>query len=200
MRNLKKVQLTTNFLTTIMNEDELENGQPQPATDQNAQKPLTDTQNIPVQDGMIPQDSSAITDEQNTSADALGVQSIDVTFASGNYAQIASLPQLVTQKVQALTNTFVPLVEVSLIELTGSSQQYKRKFAQVTPSFDQNSQLMLEFNIQYEVPGYIGTEFEYADLQADSSYIYDRIKPAGIQVTKCEIDTSNGIVTIMGSV
>jgi len=90
------------------------------------------------------------------------------------------------------------LIEVALIELTGSSTQYKRTSALITPSFDQNANLLVNFNIVYTVPGYIGVDFEYKDLQDDSKYVYDRISPAGIKITKCEIDTSSGEVTING--
>jgi hypothetical protein len=175
------------------NEEELNNIENQ---DNSAQNPITsEVTNAPIQDGQIPQDSQAIADG---SADALGLQNIEVEFEQGNYKQIKSLPVVVSQKISALTKTFIPLVEVALIELTGASTQYKRTSAIVTPSFDQESNLQISFTIVYTVPGYIGVDFEYNDLQNDSKYLYDRISPAGIKITKCEIDTSSGEITING--
>lgn len=159
---------------------------------------LTDQTGAPVNNGSVPQDNGA--QNQSLQVDALGTENIDIAFDSGNYSQFKGLPQVVTAKVQALTKTFVPLIEVALIELTGSSEKYKRKFGQVTPSFDTNGSLTADFNFQYSIPGYIGTDFEYTDLQADSKYIYDRITLASVKITKCEINTSDGIVTIMGSI
>jgi len=172
------------------NEDELQN------KDGSADNPVTNpSTNTPIQDGQIPQDNAAVADG---SADALGLENIEVKFESGNYSQFAMLPVTIGQKVNALTKTLVPLIEVALIELTGSSTQYKRTSALITPSFDQNANLLVNFNIVYTVPGYIGVDFEYKDLQDDSKYVYDRISPAGIKITKCEIDTSSGEVTING--
>lgn len=159
---------------------------------------LTDQNGTPVQNGSVPQDDGA-TNSQSLVVDANGTENFDISFSKGNYSQIKGLPQVVATKVNALTKTFVPLIEVALIELTGSSEKYKRIFGQVTPSFDSNSNLSLDFNFQYSIPGYIGTDFEYSDLQTDSKYIYDRLMPSGVNVTKCEINTADGLVTIVGS-
>ena len=173
-----------------MENEELQN------QDGSANNPVADpTTNIPIQDGQVPQDNAAIADG---SADALGLENIQVNCGSGNYQQFSMLPITISQKVNALTKTLVPLIEVALIELTGSSTQYKRTSALITPSFDQNSNLLVSFNLVYTVPGYIGVDFEYKDLQDDSKYVYDRIAPAGIKITKCEIDTASGEVTING--
>lgn len=164
--------------------------------DNTAQQPINSpVTQTPIQDGQIPQDAQAVADG---SADALGLENIQVSFEQGNYKVFENLPNIISQKVGALCKTFIPLVEVALIELTGSSTQYKRTSALITPSFDQDSNLLVSFNLIYTVPGYIGVDFEYQDLQNDSQYIYDRIKPANIKITKCEIDTSNGEITING--
>lgn len=164
--------------------------------DNSAQEPIdSPVTKAPIQDGQIPQDSQSIV---NGSADALGLENIKVSFENGNYETFENLPNIISQKVTALCKTFIPLVEVALIELTGSSTQYKRTSALITPSFDQDSNLLVSFSLIYTVPGYIGVDFEYQDLQNDSQYIYDRIKPSNIKITKCEIDTSNGEITING--
>lgn len=167
------------------------------ANTQSNQNVLTGMDNLPIQDGQVPQQVDQ-TPQQGTQVDALGTENFDIQFQSGNYEQTKGLPEAVKAKTEGLTKTFVPLVEVALIELTGSSQMYLRKLAQITPSFDENSSLKLSFTLQYVIPGYIGTEFEYADLQSDSKYIYDRLLPSGAKITKCEIDTNDGSVTIMG--
>ena len=74
------------------NEEELNNIENQ---DNSAQNPITsEVTNAPIQDGQIPQDSQAIA---NGSADALGLQNIEVEFEQGNYKQIKSLPVVVSQ-------------------------------------------------------------------------------------------------------
>ena len=173
-----------------MDNEELEN------QDGSAENPISQpSTKLPIQDGQIPQDSN---DVETGSADALGLENIEVSFKEGNYAQFQALPMTISQKVTALTKTLVPLIEVALIELTGSSSQYNRNSALITPSFDQNGNMLVNFNLVYNVPGYIGVDFEYKDLQDDSSYIYNRITPAGIKITKCEIDTASGDITING--
>lgn len=160
------------------------------------QNVLTDKQSIPVQDGQIPQDDGS--GNNGLQVNAIGLENIDVKFEKGNLDQVEALPQLAQQKIDAVAKTLIPLIEVALIELTGTSQSYKRVLCQLVPSINADSTFALSFSIQYSVPGYIGTDFEYADLQADSKYIYDRITPAGIKISKCEIDTADGSITIMG--
>lgn len=154
---------------------------------------LTDKEGTPIQ----AQDSESIATGK---ADAIELEQETIAFNEGNYSIFESLPQAIETTVQALTKTFIPLVEVALIELTGASSQYQRTSASFTPSFDQNGKLHVTFSLIYTVPGYIGVDFEYEDLQADSQYIFNRIKPAGIQISKCEIDTSNGDITINGQI
>src|SRR5574344_727716 len=160
--------------------------------------PLTDKQNIPIQDGQIPQDSNAV--GQGEAYDAIGLQNIDIKFNSGNFNQLEALPGMVSQKSQALSKTLVPLIECALIELSGSSQMYKRQSFQFTPSFDTDGKFLVDFTIVYQMTAYIGTDFDLKDLQDDSTYIYNRIAPSKIKITKCEINTSDGSITIMGEI
>lgn len=130
------------------------------------------------------------------------VQPVMIRFNEGNYDSFAAVPDLVVKKIEQLTKTFVPMVEVALIELTGSSTQYVRSKADVKPTItateDGSVQMRVAFSFVYTIAGYVGVDFEYSDLQADSQYIFDRIAPIGFHITKCEIDTSTGEVTIAG--
>lgn len=165
--------------------------------EQTTQAPLTDVENKPIQDGAIPQDSNAVGSENY---DAIGISTIDIKFDKGNFQQITALPSQIEAKVNAVVKTLVPLIEVALIELSGSSQSYHRDTCQITPSFDAAGQFLVDFNIIYTLPGYIATDVNLQDLQSDASYIMQRIQPTNMNFTKCEIDTSQGTVHICGSV
>jgi hypothetical protein len=168
------------------------NGDPQVSEE----VPLSDNKFVPVEDGNIPQNSQGITSGQY---DALnGTGSDRVTFEQGNYNQVLGYPQLVTDKVSSLTRTLVPLIEVALIELLGNNQNYKRQSGQCAMSF-QNNQLALSFSFIYVVAGWIGTDIAMEDIQHDSNYVLNRIRPVGANITKCEIDTESGTLTIMGT-
>lgn len=158
---------------------------------------LVDENQNPINNGTIPRDNGE--KNQNLQVNALGIGNVNLIFDKGNLEQIKALPQTVSSKIEAITKTLIPLIEVALIELLGSSQGYKRLLAQIVPNFNENG-VFFDFVIQYNVPGYIGTDFEYSDLQSDSNYIYDRILPSNIKINKCEIDTKDGNITIAGEI
>ena len=163
---------------------------------QNNQPPLTDEKFTPVQDGMIPQDAKGITKGQYDALDPTG--NVNIKFESGNYHTIMGLPQLVGDKVASLAQTLVPLIEVSLIELLGDNSMYKRALGQCQPAFDNNGKISIEFTFQYLVGSWITTDINLEALQHDSNFVLDRIKPAGSQISKCEVDCKSGTLTICG--
>lgn len=76
---------------------------------------------------------------------------------------------------------------------------YTRQLAQVSPSFDNEAKLSLEFTFQYVVQSWIGTDIDEKAIQHDSTYILNRIRPTQANITKCEINCNSGDLTIMGS-
>jgi hypothetical protein len=158
--------------------------------------PLSDDKFVPVEDGNIPQNSQGITSGQYDALNGTGFENI--SFEQGNFNQVMGYPQLVSDKVASLTRTLVPLIEVALIELLGNNQNYKRQSGQCAMSF-QNNQLALSFSFIYVVNGWIGTDIAMEDIQHDSNYVLNRIRPVGANITKCEIDTESGTLTIMGT-
>jgi len=162
-----------------------------------AEVPLSDENFKPVQDGGIPQNSEGITQGEYDSLNGTGVE--QVSFNQGNFNQVMGYPKLVNDKVVSLTRTIVPLIEIALIELLGSNQLYQRQSGQCNLSF-QNNQLLISFAFTYIVNNFIGTDIEMEAIQHDSNYILNRIRPTHANITKCEIDTENGQVIIMGTI
>jgi hypothetical protein len=159
--------------------------------------PIKDEAAIPVQDGAIPQDSQGIADGSYDPLDPIG--NAEIKFAQGNFKTIAGLPQLVNDKTAQLMQTFVPLMEVGMIELLGNSQMYQRQLAQIQPSFDNQGKLSLEFTFQYVVQNWIGTDIDQESIKHDANYILEKIVPTKANVTKCEINCADGLLTIMGT-
>lgn len=160
-------------------------------------KPLTDEAQEPIQDGAIPIQATQ-NNVEGLQANSLGIDPITISFENGNYNNMITLPNQIAERIKLLRQTFIPLIEVALIELLGTSQLYRRYKGDIFPSFDVNK-INIDFDFEYFCSSYIGTDFEYEDLMHDSKYILDRISPAGANITKCEIDSSNGIITIRGS-
>ena len=158
---------------------------------------MTDEKHQPVQDGQIPLDNQGVAAGSFDALDPVGT--VDIAFQQGNYKQIVGLPKLVNDKITQLTKTLVPLMEVSLIELLGASNMYKRTMGQVVPAFDNNGQLTLQFTFQYVVPNFIGMDIDYEAIKHDSQYILNKIQPVKANITKCEIDCSSGAVTLQGT-
>jgi hypothetical protein len=160
--------------------------------------PIKDQANIPVQDGAIPQDAAGI---ESGSYDALNpVGNAEIKFEQGNFATIMGLPKVTADKTAQFVQTFVPLVEVALIELLGNSDRYEHKLAQCAPAFDNTGKISIEFTLQYSVSSWIGNDISTVDIQHDANYVLQKIQPVNANITKCEIDVSNGTLTIMGTI
>lgn len=156
--------------------------------------PLSNEEFEPVEDGAIPQNSEGVVSGQFDNLNGIG--NAQIAFKQGNYNQIMGYPQQISDKLSVFTQTFIPLIEVSLIELLGSNQLYQRESAQCMPSF-QNNQMLLSGTLIYSVNNWIGTDIDQTAIAHDSQYVYNRIKPSGVNITKCEISTEAGTLTIM---
>jgi hypothetical protein len=166
----------------------------QPNMQQNV--PLSNEKFEPVQDGNIPQNSEGITSGQYDALKGNGTE--QVSFQNGNFNQVLGYPKIVSDKITSLTQTFVPLIEVALIELLGNNQMYQRETGECVLSF-QNNQILISFNFIYVVNNFIGTDIDQAAIAHDANYVLNRIKPSGANITKCEISTEAGTINIMGT-
>lgn len=165
--------------------------------DPSAVPPLKNQANIPIADGAIPADDAGIAGGAYDPLDPIG--NAEIKFEQGNYQTVVGLPKVTADKTAQLTQTFVPLVEVALVELLGSTQMYKRQLAQITPSFDQQGKIALEFVFQYVVQSWIGSDIDLEAIQHDANYVLEKAAPVKAKISKCEIDTGAGTLVIMGS-
>jgi hypothetical protein len=165
--------------------------------DKTEQVALSDENFTPCSDGAVPQNSEGVTAGQFDSAAGNGQEQI--VFNQGNFNQVMGYPKLVTDKVASLTQTLVPLIEISLIELLGSSQLYRRETGQCAISF-QNNQLSISFTFIYIVNNFIGTDIDQESISHDANYILNKIRPTNANITKCSVDTGNGEVIVQGTI
>ena len=161
------------------------------------QPPLTDEKFVPQQDGAIPQNAAGITRGQYDALDPVGQASVG--FEQGNFDQILGLPQVVSSKISQIVQTFLPLVEVALVELLGNNTLYKKSAGQFNPSFDQKGQISIGFNLVYQVELWIGQDIEMEAIKHDATYVLNKIKPCKANITRCEIDTTEGTLIIQGT-
>jgi len=164
------------------------------APNTNQSVPMSNEEFEPISDGEIPQNSEGIVSGQFDNLN--GVGNAQIAFKQGNYNQILGYPQQMSDKLVLFTQTFIPLIEVALIELLGTNQLYQREMAQCMPAF-QNNQMLLSGTLVYSVNNWIGTDIDQNAIMHDSQYVFNRIKPSGVNITKCEISTESGTLTIM---
>lgn len=159
--------------------------------------PLSNEKFEPINDGNIPQNSEGITSGEYEALENVG--SSDLSFEEGNFNLLKEWPELLNSKIALLNQTFIPLVEVSLIELLGSSSLYQRKFGQCAVAFN-NNQASISFSFIYSVSNWIGIDIDLPAIQHDSNYVLNKIRPVGANITKVEIDTTEGTLTIAGTI
>jgi hypothetical protein len=158
---------------------------------------LSDENFVPVQDGGIPLNSKQMTNSQFEELNGTGNEQI--SFQQGNYNQILGYPKLISDKVSLLNQTFVPLIEIALIELLGSNQLYIRNSGTCALSF-QNNQISIAFTFVYMVNGWVGIDIDRDSIAHDSLYVFNKIKPVGANITQCSIDTESGQLIIQGTI
>lgn len=157
--------------------------------------PAIDQQGEPLQlndgtDTQVAQDSSLQFDAINPEGEA------SIKFESGNFSQLAQMPQQIMTKIATIQKTIMPLAEVALIELLGNNKAFKgENFNAVFSMLDNTPKF--ECNATYSVELFIGTDIEQADIQHDAKYILDRLQAVpGVQWNTCSIDCTSGKVNL----
>lgn len=157
--------------------------------------PAIDAQGEPLQlndgtDTQVAQDSALQFDAINPEGEA------SIKFESGNFSQLAQMPQQIMAKIATIQKTIMPLAEVALIELLGNNKAFKdENFNAVFSMLDNTPKF--ECNATYSVELFIGTDIEQADIQHDAKYILDRLQAVpNVQWNRCEIDCTQGKVNL----
>ena len=141
-------------------------------------------------DTQVAQDSSLQFDAINPEGQA------SISFESGNFNQLAQMPQQIMTKIATIQKTIMPLAEVALIELLGNNKAFKgESFNAVFNMLDNTPKF--ECNATYSVELFIGTDIEQADIQHDAKYILDRLQAVpNVQWNTCSIDCTSGKVNL----
>ena len=157
--------------------------------------PAINAQGEPLQlndgtDTQVAQDSSLQFDAINPEGEA------SIKFESGNFSQLAQMPQQIMAKIATIQKTIMPLAEVALIELLGNNKAFKgENFNAVFNMLDNEPKF--ECNATYSVELFIGTDIEQADIQHDAKYILDRLQAVpNVQWNRCEISCTDGKVNL----
>lgn len=141
-------------------------------------------------DTQVAQDSSLQFDAINPEGEA------SIKFESGNFSQLAQMPQQIMAKIATIQKTIMPLAEVALIELLGNNKAFKgENFNAVFNMLDNEPKF--ECSATYSVELFIGTDIEQADIQHDAKYILDRLQAVpNVQWNRCEISCTDGKVNL----
>lgn len=143
----------------------------------------------------VAQDSSL----QYNAINPEGIASI--SFKSGNFAQVNSLPQVANQKVMTITKTIVPLVEAGLIELLGNNKSFKGDT--FNASFTLDDEMLPKFDVRatYSVEVWIGTDVAQEDIAEDANYLLERLKVVpDVEWRTCKIDCTKGSLELEFSI
>ncbi len=141
-------------------------------------------------DTQVAQDSSLQFDAIKPEGEA------SISFESGNFSQMAQMPQQINQKIMTIQKTIMPLAEVALIELLGNNKAFHgENFNAVFNMLDNTPKF--ECSATYKVELFIGTDIEQADIQHDAKYILDRLQAVpNVQWNRCEINCTDGTVNL----
>lgn len=137
-------------------------------------------------------DSSEVSAIQQTSQ-------VAIKFTSGNYDGLINLGQTFSKGILSITNTLIPLVEASLIELLGNASAYSREDFTVDPKIVGMNPIF-EISMSYKVSLWIGTDIPKDAVLKDATYVYNKINVMkNVKFEECKIDTATGLLSIKGS-
>lgn len=120
----------------------------------------------------------------------------NIVFEEGSLDDMLQLSSNIATKHSFVMRTFLPIVEVALIELYGNSNMFKRLSLEHT--FDSQS-LNLSIKVTYLVRAIIGLDVDVNLIAEDANYILERIKPIVGQsgnITECRVDCQTGNIII----
>lgn len=121
-----------------------------------------------------------------------------IKFETGNFDKIQTLTMPLSKKLTLVEKTIIPIVEVALIELIGNNSLYQAKDFNAVGELDKKGQAKVNVNCSYFVEKFIGTDVKKQSIMHDAKYIFDRVNSLvqNISWNKCEIDCSQGLITI----
>lgn len=133
-------------------------------------------------------------DSTNTFDPLITSKPAEVKFIAGNFDRIADLASSIAQKSTTISKTVIPLIQVALIELLGSSSAYTNDF--FNAEFDADK---AQYNVstQFSVGLWLGTDVPTEAIASDSKYVLDRINVVpDVVYTRCEIDCTKGMLFV----
>lgn len=119
-----------------------------------------------------------------------------IVFEEGSLDDMLQLSSNIATKHSFVMRTFLPIVEVALIELYGNSNMFKR----LSLEHEFNTQtLNLSIKVTYLVNAIIGLDVDVNLIAEDANYILNRINPIVGQtgnITECRVDCQTGNIII----
>lgn len=157
-----------------------------------AEQPLLDSKNLQVND------SNNISNYVNQGYGVNPNGKTSIKFETGNFDKIQTLTIPLSKKLTLIEKTIIPIIEVALIELLGNNSLYKAKNFTATAELNTKGQAKVNVNCVYFIEKFIGTDVNKQSIMHDAKYILDRVNSLiqNIFWNKCEIDCSQGLVTI----
>lgn len=125
-----------------------------------------------------------------------------IKFDSGNWSSFVNSAETYSKNVNTTVQQFIPLAEVSLIELFGNSNAYKRVSFNAEPDETTNS---VNVDVVYQASPWIGTDIPIRSIQMDQDYVRNRISNIQglnikIQNGGIRIDTNDGTLHISANI
>lgn len=119
-----------------------------------------------------------------------------LVFEEGNFNLVDEFFNLTYKKVTSIKNSILPIIESSLIELLGSSIEYKRQKSEVIISY-QGSSPIFDISLEYFVPKFVGIDIKKDSIIEDVKFIYERLQTLdNVEWNKCSVDCKVGKVYI----
>ena len=123
-------------------------------------------------------------------------KTVKFNFENGNFEDFDKLSKVISNKVQTIRQTILPLVEVALIELLGNDLNVKyESFNSIFSQKNNNPTFSVELKVSTKE--WIGTDVSQEAVKKDADYIINRLKVVpNVNWKHCIIDTQDGSLTL----
>lgn len=153
---------------------------------------VEDPQKIQLEDGT----DTEVAQDNTIQETPLQNAKIKFNFLNGNYDIFPNYGKEIAAKFQTVSQTILPLVEVSLIELLGNDSLVKYELFNFMPKFAK-SKLYLAIKIVASTKDWIGDDITLDATKQDASYVLNRLSVVpNVHWEHCIIDTKDGTLTL----
>jgi hypothetical protein len=138
-----------------------------------------------------------VSTDTSVQSDSLAPVKAKFKFMNGNYDRLDDTIKELSNKLQTIRQTIIPLLGAGMIELLGSDSSIQYDTFSYSYAFSNNNSILVKVEVILKTQEWIGTDTPKSAVDKDAKYILDKLRVVqNIDWEHCIIDTADGSLTL----